>query len=280
MAREFYNETAVHGQFSDLAELRAFARKLIAQWDAAQRKPFHMKIEYDGAGGGPILWSFTNHVVNLMRTVLDLSEQNRGIIAVPLIRLMVENTMTGVWLYLEPANIWAILTEGFQKRKTAIIGVIKSETDGFDKSDVDKIDRILETFDKAALPPFEQRCEQIEGGKPIYVIYRVLSTYCHAGMGMGDFYLKEIDEEPWLARVPDAELESHEAWLGTAVCMLLASMRLVDLIDHRGSLRAQVERAAKKMGVTLNFTKAATKGKEPKARKNHAEGQNGKQRSA
>jgi hypothetical protein len=128
MAEELCNGAAVHQGFHDLADLRAFARKLIEHWDRWQMKPFHMKGEYDV--GGPILWSFTNHVVNLMRTVLDLSEKDRGIIAVPLIRLIVENTMTGVWLYLEPSNTWAILTEGFQKRKAAINGVIEIEDEG------------------------------------------------------------------------------------------------------------------------------------------------------
>lgn len=218
-----------------------------------------MKVEYEI--GGPILWSFTNHVVNLMRTVLELSGQDRGIIAVPLIRLMVENTMTGMWLYLEPSNTWAILTEGFEKRKTAINNVIEIEGEGFDKSDIDEIDQILESLDSASLPPFEQRCAAIEGGKAIYVAYRVLSSYCHAGMAIGDFYLRGIEEDPGLERVPDARLENHEAWLGTAVSMLIIAMKLCDNVDDKGGLKSQLDRAAKRMGMSLTFVKAPKKEK-------------------
>lgn len=272
MSRKFYNAAAVHENFRDLAELRTFASKLIEQWDRAQLKPFLMKIEYDGAGGGAILWSFTNHVVNLMRTVLDLSEQNRVIIAVPLIRLMVENTMTGIWLYLEPNNTWAILNDGFRQRKAAMTGVIGINAEGFDQSDVEEIDRVLETFDSAPLPPFEQRCNQIEGGKAIYVVYRMLSAYCHAGMAMGDFYLNEIEEEPGLERVPDATVANHEASLGTAICMLIAAMKLCDNIDYKGGLKSQIDRAAKKMGLSLGFAKASpNKDKKPKAKNQRAE---------
>jgi hypothetical protein len=271
MAEELYNGAAVHEGFHDLADLRAFARKLIEHWDRWQMKPFHMKGEYDV--GGPILWSFTNHVVNLMRTVLDLSEKDRGIIAVPLIRLIVENTMTGMWLYLEPSNTWAILTEGFQKRKAAINGVIEIEGEGFDKSDVAEIDQILESLDSATLPPFEQRCADIEGGKAIYVVYRVLSSYCHAGMALGDFYLGETEEYPGLERIPDARLPNHEAWLGAAVSMLIISMKLCDNIDYKGGLKSQLDRAAKRMGMSLNFVKAPKKEKKTpvRARKARAE---------
>lgn len=259
MAEDLYNAAAVHEGFHDLAELRAFARKLIVQWDRWQMKDLHIKIEFEV--GGPILWSFANHVVNLMRTVLDLSEKDRGIIAIPLIRLMIENAMTGIWLFLEPGNTWSILTEGFQKRKAAINGVIETGGVGFDKSDVEEIDQVLETLDSATLPPFEQRCADIEGGKVVYVAYRVLSSYCHAGMALGDFYLGETERHIGLERIPDARLQSHEAWLGSAVSMLMISMKLCDNIDYRGGLRRQLDRASKRMGMSLNFVKATKKGK-------------------
>lgn len=264
MAEELFNGAAVHEGFHDLADLRAFARKLIEHWDRWQMKPFHMKGEYEV--GGPILWSFTNHVVNLMRTVLDLSEKDRGIIAVPLIRLIVENTMTGMWLYLELSNTWAVLTEGFQKRRAAIKGVIEIEGEGFDKSDLDEIDQILKSLDSATLPPFEQRCADIEGGKAIYVVYRVMSSYCHAGMALGDFYLGETEEDPGLERIPDARLPNHEAWLGAAVSMLIISMKLCDNIDYKGGLKSQLDRAAKRMGMSLNFVKAPKKEKKAAAK--------------
>lgn len=216
-----------------------------------------MKSEYVGAGGGAVIWSFSNHVVSLMRTVLDISEQDRVIIAVPLIRLMVENTMTGIWLYLEPSNIMAILKEGFTKRKAAIGNIIETGAEGFGSSDLEEVDRILGAFDNSTLPPFEQRCRQIDGGLSVYCTWRVMSTYSHAGMGMADFYLEEIEEEPGLALVPDAGLENHEAWLGTAICMLIAAMKLVDNIDYAGGLKSQLERAAQRMGISLAFAKAS-----------------------
>ena len=71
---------------------------------------------------------------------------------------------------------------------------------------------------------------QIVGGLSIYYRWRLLSTYSHAGMGLGDFYVKEIPEEPRLAFDSDAKLANHEAWWN---CSVLA---------HRGNEGVQSHR--------------------------------------
>jgi hypothetical protein len=75
----------------------------------------------------------------------------------------------------------------------------------------------------------------------------VLSSYCYAGMALGNFYLGETKEYPGLERIPDARLPNHEAWLGAAVSMLIMSMKLCDNIDYKGDLKSQLDRAAKRM---------------------------------
>lgn len=138
--------------------------------------------------------------------------------------------------------------------------LVETEAEGFDRSDIDEIDVIMETLD-IELPPFEQRCRQIVGGLQIYIHWRRLSTYSHAGMGLGDFYLAEITEPPGLAFVPDAKLQGHESWLGTALCMLLAAMKVCNLMDGKGSLKSQIEQAVRKIGVPMVFAKAPVAGK-------------------
>lgn len=64
---------------------------------------------------------------------------------------------------------------------------------------------------------------------------------------------KETEAEPGLALKPDATLDHHEARLGTATCMTIASLQAYNEIDGRGSQRTQVERAAKKMGISLSL---------------------------
>lgn len=270
MAKEFYNAAVVHERFADLRELRAYASKLIDDWDKSQTKPFYMKPEFDVQSGGPLIWSFANHVVNLMRTVLELSEKDRVLHSLPLIRLMVENTMTAIWLYLEPTKARAIIREGFRQRRAAFENLVETEAAGFDRSDIEEIDAILAKLD-LDLPNFEQRCRQILGGLSIYCHWRLLSTYSHAGMGLGDFYLKEIPEEPWLAFDPDAKLTNHEAWLAIAICMFISAMKVCNLIDGKGRLKSQIAKAEKRVGLGLDFVKIPVEEK----KNGRAHGKNG-----
>ena len=84
---------AHHENLPDPASIRAFMKKYIALWDRDAELPFEMMSEYV-RGTGPIIWSLTNHTVELARTIVELSAADRMIIATPLIRLCVENAMT------------------------------------------------------------------------------------------------------------------------------------------------------------------------------------------
>lgn len=72
-------------------------------------------------------------------------------------------------------------------------------------------------------------------------------------MALGDFYLAKTAEAPGLTLRPDATIDGHEAWLGTARCMMIASLKVRNGIDGKGRLPAQVERAEKRMGLSLKF---------------------------
>jgi hypothetical protein len=88
-----------------------------------------------------------------MRTVLALSEQNRLVIALPLIRLMVENAVTSIWLYLEPENVRAVIHEGLRLRKAALENVLETAAEGYDQSDVDEVAEEMEAYWTACLTP-------------------------------------------------------------------------------------------------------------------------------
>jgi hypothetical protein len=254
-----YNAAAVHDRFRDISEMRSFARWLIEQWDRTDAQDFVMRNEYV-QGGGPMIWSYAKHSVELMRTVLDLSEQNRMVIAIPLIRLVTENAMTSIWLYLEPDNARAMVHEGFRQRRAALQDILLTGAEGFDSSHVDDANRVLDEFADADLPAgrhFDQRCKEIVGGFSVYCSWRVMSSYSHAGLAMGDFYLFETDQAPGVGFNKVAVMDHHEAWLGTAICMLIAAMKACNEIDGKGRLRSQLDRAMRRMkiGVELRSTR-------------------------
>lgn len=254
-----FNAAATHQKFQDLAELRAFAGRLIALWDKDREKTWEIKNEYRESG--PLILSYTQHVVELLRTILQLSAEDRIVIAVPLIRLTVENTMTAVWAYLAPSTAArAVIREGFRLRRAAILDILKVGAAGFDEADLAKVEADLDEFsaDKATeAEQFRALCDAIDGGLGIYATWRIMSSYSHAGMQLADHYLEEVPRSPeapdGVVFNPDAKLDQHEAWLGTAICMLIASMKLCNEIEVKGRIRDQVEKAARRMGISLDF---------------------------
>lgn len=104
---------------------------------------------------------------------------------------------------------------------------------------------------------FEKRCKAIVDGPAVYTTWRMASSLSHAGMSMIDFYLVEAersDDNPLgIALNHNATLPSHEAWLGTAACALLACMKAYDLITAEGRLQTQIAEGAERMGIGLDF---------------------------
>lgn len=258
-----FNAPAVHERFEDLEELRVFARRLLRRWDREVARPFVMKREYAEVTG-PLVWSFTNHVVELVRTVVDLSEQDRMIVGVPLIRLATENAMTAVWLYLSPAGGRAVIHEGLRLKRAAIDDVLRLGAEDFTEEQLVAVEAQLAEQSAHKLPAagnFGELCRQLVDGLGVYATWRVMSSYSHAGLTMGDFYLREAPPTKasplGLSFEPDARLSSHEAWLGTAVCMLIAALKACDQIDAEGRHRKQINRAVKRMGITVDFRLSA-----------------------
>lgn len=254
-----FNGGAQHQQFRDIAGLRHFMRHYIDLWDRDRERGVEIKSEYAQAAG-PVIWSLANHSVELSRTILLLSEQNRLVIAVPLIRLLLENMITGAWLYLSPDNARALVHEGLRNRVAAIREVVGRSSPGFEPELLDEWAGYLDEFEQDANEQgrkFEKRCRAIVDGPDVYTTWRIASALSHAGLTMSDFYLvatKKSEHNPLgIAFHSNATLPSHEAWIGTAACTLLGSMKTFDLISAKGRLKNQIADGAKRMGIGLDF---------------------------
>ena len=214
-----------HENLPDPASIRTFITKHIALWDRDAERPFEMKSEYV-CGTGPIIWSLTNHTVELAQTIVELSAADRMIIATPLIRLCVENAMTAAWMLVTPDAVKATLHEGMRQRRAAIKEVLEQGLTGFDDESLLAAERDVEEFEGNKSPEgksVEQRFKALKGGAGVYVTYRILSSLSHAGMTLGDHYLAEIPVSPdapaGVAFDRERKLDSHQAWLGTAAAV-------------------------------------------------------------
>ncbi|GAA0423569.1 hypothetical protein HNR14_001392 [Leifsonia naganoensis] len=70
-----------------------------------------------------------------------------------------------------------------------------------------------------------------------------------------------LDGLEGVARVPDhlpqrhvtVCVDYHQAWLGTAICMLIAAMKTCNEIDGNGRLRTQLDRAMSRMNIGVEL---------------------------
>ena len=240
--------------------IRTFITKLVALWDRDSERPFQMTSDY-ASGSGPVIWSLTNHTVELARTVVELSAADRMLVAMPLVRLIIENAMTIAWLYASPTATKALVHEGLRQRRRAIEHVVSLGAAGFDGDSIKKAADEQEEFvgfRSSQGSSLEQRFKALEGGDSMYSTYRMASALSHAGLTLADQYLIEIPktrEYPLgISFAPDRTLDVGDAWLGTSATMLLLAMTTCDRVDESRHQKNQLAEAASKLDLDMTAT--------------------------
>ena len=178
---------------------------------------------------GFTVFSLTNHVVRLTKVILVELEAGFDIEVLPQIRQSIECAMTAAWLdlYADTAGK-AFIHEGVRQRKAAFETMVK---EGY--SPEPGLQQALDLLDTGSNwrstegQYFEQRCKSMADGDFVYLMYRLASSLSHAGLGVVDFYLEDLDNESHslgLELVLDARLDSIDEWLGIQAAMLCRAL--------------------------------------------------------
>lgn len=234
--------------------VRACIQGLIDLWDRGE--PVEIQTEF--APAGLVIWSLANHSVELSRSILALSSQDRLVVSVPLIRLLIENLVTSEWLYLMPNAGRALIHEGLRTKVAGMREATERGTDGFTQESLDSWMTELASFGTDASVEgrsFQARCHAVVGGDELYTTWRVASALSHAGLAMSDFYLissEASDEYPLGVGVARSrKLPGHEYWLGVAAAALLRAIKAYDLVSLPHGLAGPLDLSARQLGVNL-----------------------------
>jgi hypothetical protein len=248
-----------HPKFRDPNDIREFMVGLVKLWDRDRDDAFEMKAEY-ALGPGVLIWSLTNHTVELSRDIISMSERGRYLTAMPLVRLSMECAITAAWSLVAPGAAGGIVHEGVRQRRAVIAEIVRNGAYGFDATSLAKAEsELADVADKKMEEAkfIEKRFFAMHSGRELYTSYRVASSLSHAGMTLADSYLKDVGVSVvaplGVAFQPDQELEPAEAWLGTAASMLVLAMKACNEIDGRGRHKTQLKKAAKKLGVSMEI---------------------------
>lgn len=202
---------------------------------------------------GTAIRVLAEHAVALTDSIVLLTEQDMLIQAAPLIRLTMECGVTAAWLSVAPNAGNEANHEAARQRRAIFEGMLREAAleDEQSLADAREIVQDLAEHQSEAARKFERRCNQIVGGKELYVHYRILSDVSHAGLGLMDQYLLEADRNSetteGYALVSPANYRTADVAFGYQVAMLCLTLTAWD------NLIKEHPRSAKLQGVADRF---------------------------
>ncbi len=242
------------GEADDLTveALASLANDLVTTWAAKS----NARLKRQTLARDVLIFSYSMHAHHLAHSCLKLAEQDLWIEGYPILRTCFEMAVSAQWLYATKEAVEISLYEAERNRKNLINSALAAQF--IDKAEADKrlaeiqkqLDE-LEDAKKRGLPTkFIGVCEDLRGGDFLYLTYRMLSHYCHAGPGVADFYVR-LDEDGWVKEFgdPNDTEADHRAALYQLCMSLIWAGRAADAIGKVTGRRRQLREAAKLLGV-------------------------------
>lgn len=212
---------------------------------------------------GVAIHIMAEHSVALSESILLLTSAKMYLECSPLIRLTMECAVTAAWLTISPNAANAARHEHARSR----LATMRSIFEDMDYQDKDLLDETvaevgqLSDHKSEAARYFERRCREISGGEKIYSLYRMISEFSHAGIGLADLYLQESEvtkANPYGVSFRDSPFFSyHDAALVEQVMMLALSLRAWDDIVPAHPMRSLLNSVAGSFGFSLEISRSS-----------------------
>lgn len=242
--------------------VRARIDELVGLW----RDDPHDSVEVlrrDSDAVGLTVFGLAAHTYSLAAAVRSLDDVGGEPTMVPLVRQMLECAVTAMWV--EKYNARAAKTVAKEQARGRLL-VLKNFLDAGvpDDGSIAKWQATIDELDLDAGKSGEklwQRCEELEGLKSTYAMYRALSSVSHADGAVVDLYARTVDptaEHPvgvQLAAAPKQWLRDNV--MSVALVYLLLAGRAWDRLDRHHRSRTRLKQIAAEAGVKLAWTQSA-----------------------
>ena len=171
----------------------ALLRELVSLW--RENPPTTIPVFENTALRGVGALSHVDHAMTLTNAVTLLAENEMFVQLIPLVRMTLECAVTAAWFATARGSGDAALLEGTRLRRALA-------SDAARLIDVDSREAIadlnvamgeLGAVDSAEAKKFEARCRSLVGGDWLYLSYRHLSEFSHAGSLLLDHYIQSSE---------------------------------------------------------------------------------------
>jgi hypothetical protein len=233
--------------------LRQGAIEIIQGWEAAfssasgqitlnaeprgQRKPLRLDHRVT-----TFLLGFAAEVVTLSGTIIELLDKKRSVEALPLIRVSYEAAITGQWVSGLGVDAAKALVNEYARQRRALrhdlqrvpsnLASYAEEIAGIEMED-------LETASGAQARNLRQLMDDFQYGKEMYIYYRLMSEYSHAGVSAVDLFFKKAPTETELPTFTYEPNQPDRALWGffTLMCLCQAVHPVARLLSDRSLVR-------------------------------------------
>jgi hypothetical protein len=180
----------------------------------------------------------------------------------PLVRQAYECGLTAAWAALNRESAFAQFNEEIRRTKAVRVTLGKSrQFAGRLELLPDEPDEMEGVSSVAQARNFAALCEDLEpDGATLYLLYRILSKYCHAGPFVIDQYLTPTEADPGIPALhvrPERPGMEPELTAFLAAAALVVAGRAVDFIDPARTRRSELRRAARELGIPAELRLSA-----------------------
>ena len=233
--------------------LRPMLDSLLILWDDAPPQA-RMPRERDyGPDHVLTVLGLAAHAHRMGHAVAQLVDAGFTIETAPMVRSIYEYGLTAQWMAQYGGNaLLGVLTEEVRQRAAAA-ALIENLPSVRDRPGAEEVLHGLRenlgvpgTEAKHGARSFQELCRDLDE-ESLYLAYRALSGYVHAGPTTAAFY-REVGDEPGLQLTP-REVEHDTTWLFHTCTGLVWAARAADLLDMQRPRRQPLRRAARTLGI-------------------------------
>lgn len=237
--------------------VRARIDEIVAMWDVDGIEKIQI-LARDHESVGLTLFGLASHCVALARAVRTLEGTDDGAAIVPLVRQMLECTITAVWLQTYGARASVkIHSEDARARLATFKNFVEAgyADDGSIKHWQSELDSLAPLTTKASEKVYE-RCQEIEGFSSLYAEYRAFSSLSHASAMVVDLYIEKRPNGR-IEAAAQAKDWARDAVVGLSLIYLLLAVRAWDTYEKGHPRRTRLKEIAAEMNIRLEWKQTA-----------------------
>ncbi|HET7386780.1 MAG TPA: DUF5677 domain-containing protein [Nocardioidaceae bacterium] len=243
--------------------MKAVIEELLESWTTEQRTvELRQRERRADATRFVAIHSLAAHVHRLGGAALILVGADRTLESMPIVRCAYESALTAMWLAQNEAGGGAFVSEFSRQQRATERSLAKSNNPKFASAVnlpyVDAPD--IASNSAAQARAFEQMCGDFDGGVDLYIYYRLMSAYSHAGLRVVEEYIRPTEDGADVASLlKTPRFESGGMWLFFLAASLIWGGTAFDYIDVARRRRSDLRRAARTIGIVrdLQLTNAA-----------------------